>query len=108
MIRIDPIILFYLKTINRTGNLHLLWDCQSAHYKYESLLHRAVLNCHSPHPVSRMNTPHFHDSLRLHDRDVFANGDFPWQADGFLLTHYLDLKSTRLNSSHVAIAYAVF
>src|SRR5690606_10862191 len=45
---------------------------------------------------------------RLHD-EAWINwsfNDFGWLADGTLW--YLDRKSTRLNSSHVKISYAVF
>src|SRR5690625_7056866 len=42
-----------------------------------------------------MTPVEFHDPLRWSTTDLF-------------LDHWLDRKSTRLNSSHVAISYAVF
>src|SRR5690554_7263516 len=40
------------------------------------------------------------------DADVTAAGGGAFDIDN--VTHYLDQKSTRLNSSHVRISYAVF
>src|SRR5699024_12873900 len=77
-----------------------------------------TLSLHDALPISRMRVIHDRKRALLllgyagHQRDAEDSGRVHIQERGIIAlchrTEHLDRKSTRLNSSHVSISYAVF
>src|SRR5690625_6726306 len=59
-------------------------------------------------PFNRREFEYVYKSAKYHNRMIGYGSERDFKESGFYIVNNIDRKSTRLNSSHVAISYAVF
>src|SRR3712207_7802788 len=69
-----------------------------------------TLSLHDPLPISTASGSWLHETMNDQDREAMMSSTdiVSRQADRWLTPGEVDRKSTRLNSSHANISYAVF